>query len=244
MLEKKNLVLLLEYNEKEIKILVREALRGSAAIYTIDNENNFYLITPVQLQEIYGNHPDKVDTFFREALFDQSKNHFGSWRNLGIIDLLIDQISADQTLRKPTEHHEIDSTCLEEYDTTADLGDNYFIELPRDRDARLFRMAFNLYLLDPTTKLDILHEKINPGPIKIGRSTLKKAVKLETLKQKVSNLLILAAKLYKTLEKPTVDIISEEVMNNDLWKNFIDKEVLNKFLTIKHEFFIKNAASQ
>lgn len=192
MLNKENLALLIEYTEHEIKILIREAFKGLLQIYTIDNENNFFSVPIAKLQEIYTNQPSKIEVTFRFSTRHRGQTlDFGSWRNIGMSDLILDKKIADNIIASTTAQT---ATVLFAQDTEIleeeDMEEEETTESPKDRDTRLIKRAAEIILHNPKLKVsDIQKQLLTEEGIKskVSNSILRKIISKRAIKHVLRN---------------------------------------------------------
>ncbi|MEO8400929.1 MAG: hypothetical protein ABI597_03895 [Gammaproteobacteria bacterium] len=194
MLNKENLALLIEYTELEIKILIREAFKGLLQIYTIDNENNFFSVPIAKLQEIYTNQPSKIEVTFRFSTRHRGQTlDFGSWRNIGMSDLILDKKIADNIIASTTAQTETvlfaqNIEILEEEGMKEDEEET--TESPKDRDTRLIKRAAEIILHNPKLKVsDIQKQLLTEERTKsmVSNSILRKIISKRAIKHVLRN---------------------------------------------------------
>lgn len=181
MLNKENLALLAEYNEHEIKKLIREAFKGSLQIYTIDNENNFFPVPIVKLQEIYTNHPNKVEIIFRLSIRNNYQiQNFGSWRYIGMNDLVLDKTIANNVIKISSQNEELKTEKLFE-DTPEETAKN--------RDARLIQRAAQLVNANKKATIKSIQEQLlkeESNKSRVQMPTLRKIITKKSIKSVLS----------------------------------------------------------
>ncbi len=188
MLNKDNLALLAEYDNSEIKILIREAFKNSFQIYTIDKEDKFFPIPIAKLQEIYTNQPNKVEVTFRPPIRDNYQiQDFGSWRNIGMGDLVLDKMIAASVLASNN------APILNEIPASIENTDIHEenSEEPKDRNSRLIRRAAQIVLANKQLKIadiqqQLLEEERNHS--KVSMAILRKIITKKAIKNACKNI--------------------------------------------------------
>lgn len=107
-MDKKDLVFVSEYNEKVAQLLIREAIKSTVEIVTIDSKSNLHTLSPSDLQMIYSNRPNRIHIYFRKPYSVSHRiQDFGDGKHIGMDDLLVDKKVVESLINSPIQENPV-----------------------------------------------------------------------------------------------------------------------------------------